>query len=529
MPHRRPEDRKHERRLLEEQLQEVQAVPPDGLTEGDQVTRRELIENIQRDLDELNSGTQEWLINHFMGPITWLLTIPEVQPMSSPEAVATYTRRLRDTPRWMSEYLDDLRRGFSKGQVSPLAPLERALIQMDKLLMRPARDWTLHEHYQLAPESCRAREAHQGLDILQNELLPLLNEYRNMLRHEFLPHARSHAEPGMCHIPGGAEGYARLIRVHTSLSLSAEEIHAIGIKKVARLREQIRELGSRLFGTQDIPEIQRHLLEDEDLRFDSAEEILSSARSTVELAEGALESFFGLRPEAHCEVREIPEHEAPDAALAFYQRPSPGGDRPGALFVNTFRPHTRTRYESEVLVFHEAVPGHHLQIDIASRLNDLPAFRRHGGVTAYFEGWALYSEKLGEEMGLYSGDLTRIGARSFDTWRACRLVVDTGLHAFGWSREKAIEYMSANTLLSEENILNEVDRYLVLPGQALSYKLGERELLRLRKFAEEQMGENFALSDFHDRVLEMGAVSLGTLGDRIEGWARGEQELDKHA
>ncbi len=212
------------------------------------------------------------------------------------------------------------------------------------------------------------------------------------------------------------------------------------------------------------------------------------------------------------------EHEAKYSTIAYYRQPAADGSRPGSYYINTSAPETRPRYEAEVLAFHEAVPGHHLQIAIAQELADLPAFRRLGGPTAYVEGWGLYSERLSVEMGLLSGDMDRFGVASYDAWRACRLVVDTGLHAFGWSRDRAIAFMREHTALAENNIDNEVDRYLAMPGQALAYKLGQREILRLRDDARAALGSGFDIRAFHDIVLGQGAVGLSTLGVVVRDW-----------
>jgi uncharacterized protein (DUF885 family) len=214
-------------------------------------------------------------------------------------------------------------------------------------------------------------------------------------------------------------------------------------------------------------------------------------------------------------------HEAPYSTIAYYRQPSADGRRPGTYMINTYQPETRPRYEAEALAFHEAVPGHHLQIAVAQELSAIPEFRKHGGVTAFVEGWGLYSERLADEMGLYSSDLDRLGMLSYDAWRSSRLVVDTGMHAQGWSRQQAIDYMTENSLLAENNIVNEVDRYLTWPGQALAYKVGQMEILRLRDEAKQTLGPRFDIKAFHDAVLGNGAVSLPVLRQQVELYSAG--------
>ena len=503
---------------LRGQLERVRALRPEGLTAAERVTRGELLGAIERDLDHLESGTEQWMVSHFMGPSSFLMSIPDMQALRTPDETAAYTARLGDMARWVDEVCANLQRGRAAGKFGPRRPVERALGQAEHLLEQETSAWSLAQHYDTAPEATREAERAAGTGALEAGLRPALERYRDLLR-QLLPLSRGDDRPGMMHVEGGAAAYARLARAHTSLDLGPEEIHAIGMAEVERIRGEFSRLGKELLGTEDLPTIQETLRNDPRFRYQTAAEIEEVARDAVRRAEAALEGRFGLKPTSECVVRPIADHEAPSATLAYYRQPSPDGSRPGTYYINTYQPTTRPRYEAEVLAFHEAVPGHHLQIDIAQRLEELPAFRRHGGVTAYVEGWALYTEVLSEEMDLYTGCVDRIGARSFDAWRACRLVVDTGLHALGWSRDRAIEFMVANTLLTPDNVANEVDRYMIMPGQALSYKLGQLEILRLRQHAREAMGARFRLADFHDRVLEMGAVSLGVLGERIEEWA----------
>jgi uncharacterized protein (DUF885 family) len=234
-------------------------------------------------------------------------------------------------------------------------------------------------------------------------------------------------------------------------------------------------------------------------------------------------AFFGILPKADCIIRRVPDYEAPYTTIAYYRPPHPDGSKPGEYFVNVFEPKTRPRFQARVLALHEAIPGHHLQIAISQELPEMPAFRKHGGFTAYVEGWALYTERLGDEMGLYRDDLDRLGMLSFDAWRAGRLVVDTGIHAMGWSRDRAKAYLAEHTALALNNIDNEVDRYISWPGQALGYKLGQLEIRRLRAEAEAALGDAFSLPAFHDVVLSIGAVSLPVLRDRVAAFVAGQR------
>ena len=262
----------------------------------------------------------------------------------------------------------------------------------------------------------------------------------------------------------------------------------------------------------------RKLRTDPAMHFATAEEVEAKAAEALARAKAAIPQWFGIVPKADCEVKVMGMHEAPYSTIAYYRQPAIDGSRPGTYMINTYKPETRPRYEAEALAFHESIPGHHLQIAIAQELTGVPEFRKQQGVTSYVEGWALYTERLADEMGLYSSDVDRIGMLSYDAWRACRLVVDTGMHAMGWSRQQAIDYMKENSVLAENNIVNEVDRYLTWPGQALAYKLGQLEILKLRDEARAKLGDRFDIRAFHDVVLRDGAVALPVLRSNVEAW-----------
>ena len=291
-----------------------------------------------------------------------------------------------------------------------------------------------------------------------------------------------------------------------------------GLDEVTRIRGELAALGARAFGTSDVAAIQERLRTDPEQFFETREDVSKKAEQALFTARANLSRFFNPHSIAACEVVPIPLHEEADTTIAYYRQPSADGKRPGTYMINTYLPETRPRYEAEALAFHEAVPGHHLQIAVAQELTGVPEFRKHQGVTAFVEGWALYTERLADEMGLYSSDVDRLGMLSYDAWRACRLVVDTGLHSMGWSRQQAIDYMKENSVLAENNIVNEVDRYLTWPGQALAYKLGQLEILRLRDEAKTRLGDRFDIKGFHDAVLGNGAVALPVLREQVEAY-----------
>ena len=339
--------------------------------------------------------------------------------------------------------------------------------------------------------------------------MPAFVRLRALLEDEVLPRARPDDRAGLGALPGGAELYARAIRGFSTLDLTAERVHEIGLAEVARTDAELTEFGRRVLRSDGLADTLGRLLAGDGIRFADREELLAVARDVVERAEAAAPEWFGLRHDKPCLVRAAPPQEEQTAPFAYYFPPAPDGSRPGVFYVNTSAPETRARFDVAVDACHEAVPGHHLQIAVARRLTGLPAFRRLGQPPAYQEGWGLYAEQAGEEMGLYRTDLDRLGRRAKDALRSCRLVVDTGLHALGWSRQEAIDYLTAHTAFPAELAAREVDRYLAWPGQALSYKLGQLEILALREEARERQGPAFDIRRFHDVVLGFRRTATG--------------------
>ena len=414
-------------------------------------------------------------------------------------------------PAFIDLACDRLRDSASQGRASVAMLCRKVTEQLDELLARPDADWPLAEPASDMPESRDAL-----LRIIGEEVRPAFERFRSTIVEEVTPQARPDARPGLSHLPGGAETYARLARAHTSVETSPEELHRIGLEEIRRIDGEFVELGARLLGTDGLDATLKALREDPALHFTTRDEVAAVARASLERANGAIGDWFGRLPKVPCEVVVMPAHEEKHSTIAYYREPAGDGSRPGRYFINTSAPETRPRYEAETLAFHESVPGHHLQIAIAHELDHLPDFRRFTGSTAFVEGWGLYTERLSEEMGLLSGELDRFGVLSFDAWRASRLVVDTGIHALGWSRQAGIDYMAAHTALGLNNIANEVDRYIAYPGQALAYKVGQLEMLRLRAEARDRQGKRFDIRRFHDAVLGEGALPLPVLRQVVE-------------
>ena len=507
---------------LDALLGRVADVDPAALSPDEMVTRSALVDFLRAELDLTAAGMEAWSVDPLDGPQVADLNIPSFQPVRTTAEADALVARWREMGPWVDRLVGTTRSSLAAGIVAPAALVRSVVAELDDLLARPVGDWPLvspaDEDHPDWPAGRQAAFADAVRAAVADEIRPAFARYRAFLADELGPVARDDARPGLSHVPGGVESYARLVRAHTTLDLTPDEIHRIGLEETERIDAEFRELGGTLLGTSDQTEVLARLRSDPALHFSSPAEVYAAAESSLARANAAIPDWFGRLPKAPCVVVEMAAHEAKYSTIAYYRQPAADGSRPGSYYINTSAPETRPRYEAETLAFHEAVPGHHLQIAIAQELEGLPAFRRLGGPTAYVEGWGLYSERLSAEMGLLSGEVDRFGVASFDAWRACRLVVDTGLHALGWSRDRAITFMVEHTALAENNIANEVDRYLAMPGQALAYKLGQREILRLRDLARAALGPDFDIRAFHDVVLGQGAVGLSTLGAVVESW-----------
>jgi len=558
------------------------ALEDELLEREDELTAELLRQKLEQEIARVDLDLEAWTVDPIEGPHLRILNVASVQPCASERQREQVVDRWNGFGAYLRQAARNLERGASGGRTASRTAVEKVVAQLDALLAQHPSQSALctlatggGRWVELAPGGNVAEIAHRNLgdareqgvllevnrhvleptriargsfvlvpsasdelplgargdflyDVLlalEEEVWPALRQYRDVLQKKVLPRARTDEQPGLKYLPGGLAQYRTLIREYTSLPLAecdAKAIHEYGLAEVERLRAELSALGAKALGSGDLATLQQRLRNDPAMHFTSRDEVEAKAREALARARGRLRGYFGILPEAACEVVPIPAYEEADSTVAYYREPAADGSRPGRYFVNTSAPETRTRYEAEALAFHEALPGHHLQTAIAQEREDLPRFRRHLNVGAYVEGWALYSELLADEMGLYSGDLDRLGMLSYDAWRAARLVVDTGLHFYGWSRDEAIRYLADNTLLAANNCANEVDRYIAWPGQALGYKLGQRELLSLRDEARAALGTRFRYPEFHDRVLENGAVTLPALRRLVQAWLSGE-------
>ena len=446
------------------------------------------------------------------------MSVPTVSINNSSD-VDNYLERLSKLPEFLDAVLDRHREANAEGRFSTRVGIGQAIDQLSGHLGLSLADDTLLSP-KLPSDVDQDRVKGRAAEIVTESIRPAMRRLLAGLQDELLPLARADDRVGISFVPGGDSGYRDAVRRHTTTDLTPAEIHQIGMDCLADLKAEWAELGGRTFGTREVPEILSRLRSDRSLRFARGSQILDVVTKALLRAEEVRNDWFPVYQIADCTIEEINPIEAGSAALAHYRGPSADGSRAGAHCVLTTAPQDRFNYEYEALAFHESTPGHHLQLSVAQTLTHLPAYRRFldAEVCGYVEGWGLYSERLADEMGLYTSDVSRLGMLSFDALRACRLVVDTGIHHLGWSRKQAMDFMWENTATTRENVRNEIDRYISWPGQALAYMIGRREISRLRKVAEDRLGPRFEIRAFHGTVLGNGAVPLGILEKIVLDW-----------
>jgi uncharacterized protein (DUF885 family) len=450
-----------------------------------------------------------------------LLQSLPVMSAPDPESAAMLVERFRRVPRALEQAAQRFLDGAAAGRTPAAVCVARSVNVVEGYLSSPLDTDVFATVAGPAHWDGEADWRDTLREVARETVRPAYRRLADTLTERLLPQGRDDDHCGLSWLADGEELYGALVAHHTTIDLPPDRIHAIGMEEVTEtLPAEYAEVGGRLFGISDPAEVLDRLRTDPALRYAAGEEIMADARQAFEAATASMGDWFGRLPVTPCTIEPVPDFLAADSPSAYYFPPPGDGSRGGTYYVNTDHPENKARYETASIAFHEAIPGHHLQLAIATELTDLPRFRRFSlSNTAYVEGWGLYAERLAEEMGLYRSDLERIGMLAADSIRACRLVVDTGLHAHGWTRSQAIEFMAANTPISVEEVTVEIDRYIGMPAQALAYKLGQREILRLREAARSRLGPRFEIKGFHDAVLTSGAVRLPILGELVDAWA----------
>jgi len=427
--------------------------------------------------------------------------------------------RLESLDAHLAQTIELMRQGLRRGLVVPQVAMRRVPTQIRALLVETPEESGFYRPFDTLPEEILPARADAlraaARATLSQKVLPAYRRLHDFLVEEYLPAARE--DIALQALPNGEGWYRTLAAWHTSTELTTREIHEIGKREVVRILEAMQEVMEATGFEGDLQEFFNWLREDPSHYYEDEDQLLKAYRATAKRIDPTLPRLFSRLPRIPYGVLPIPASIAPDTYAAYYQPPAADGSRAGYFFVNLYRPETRPKFEIEVLTVHEAVPGHHLQIALAMELDAHP-FRRHQRFTAYTEGWALYAEGLGEELGLYQDPLSLFGRLTYDMWRAVRLVVDTGMHSMGWPRDRAIAYMTDHTPRALNDITNEIDRYIAWPGQALAYKAGELRILALRERAERRLGADFDIRAFHDVILSGGALPLDLLEARVDAW-----------
>jgi prolyl oligopeptidase len=430
--------------------------------------------------------------------------------------------RLNTIDRFIDQNIALMREGMRRGLVPPKVILQRVPAQLDRQLVADPEQSPFYGVFRSLPSTVsaedRARLQAAARVAIQDKVIPSYRRLKQFVEQEYLPKARESV--GIWDTPDGAARYTQLARFYTTTNLTPEQIHELGRKEVARIRAEMLQVIARTGFTGSFDEFLHELRTNPRFRYTDPQQLFTAYAAMAKRIDPLLPQYFGKLPRMPYGVRPIAPEAAPDTTTAYYEGPSLDGRRAGYYYVNLYKPEERPKYEIPVLTVHEAVPGHHLQIALASELGELPQFRRDFEATAFVEGWGLYSESLGQEMGLYEDPYDKFGQLTYEMWRAVRLVVDTGLHAKHWTRQQAIDYFKANAAKTELDIVNEIDRYIATPGQALAYKIGELRIKELRQQAAATLGPRFDLRTFHDVVLGSGAVPLDVLSANVQRWIR---------
>ena len=505
--------------------QRLEAIDRSQLKPAEQTNYDIFARQLQEDLSEYQFGTHLVPISNRTG---FHIEFPELRrdvPLQSTKDYENYISRLKAFGDYTDGHIQLMRAGIEAEKTLPAVILkgyepaiETHIVDDPKksLLYEPLKEFPAS-----VPEAEHDRLRAEARAAIAESVVPGYQRFADFMRNEYVPATRGSI--GASALPDGRDFYRYRVRRFTTLDQSPQEVHNIGLAEVKRIRAEmdaiIKKVGfENTTEKSDFEAFTQFLRTDPQFYAPSAEQLLKEAAGILKQADGQLPKLFGKLPRTPYGLRPVPDYIAPRTTSAYYQRPAGDGTRAGYFYLNTFNLKSRPLYSLEALALHEAVPGHHLQLALQQEIEAMPKFRRFANFTAYIEGWALYSERLGLEMGFYEDPYSDFGRLTMEIWRASRLVVDTGIHFFGWTRQQAIEYLHDNSAMSMHNIEAEVDRYIGWPGQALAYKTGELKIRALRKHAEEALGENFDIREFHDVVLASGAIPLDVLEGNVLRW-----------
>ena len=516
-----------ERRHGEQQkfLRRLRLIDSTQLTETDQLN----YELFRRSLENLVDAHQ--FRNYLMpmsqrGGVQSLESTAETLRLSNARDYEDWLARMSQIDTVIEQTMERLEKGRKTGYMPPKVLMERIPQQISSQLVEDPQQSPFFKAFATMPNSIsdadRERLQHAAQDVIDETVVPAYREFSNYFNDIYLPASRNSI--GASSLPNGQAFYEYRTRFYTTTQMTPDEIHRVGLNEVKRIRDEMQLVISELEFEGSFQDFLHFLRTDPQFYYETPEELFEGYLAISKRIDPEVVKVFGKLPRMPYGLRPIPYNIAPDTTTAYYNGPAADGSRPGYYYVNLYRPDVRPKYEMEVLTIHEAVPGHHLQIALQMELEAMPNFRKYSGFTAFTEGWGLYSESLGYEMGFYQDPYSHFGALTYDMWRAVRLVVDTGMHYKGWTRQQAIDFFKDNAAKTEQDIVNEIDRYISWPGQALAYKIGQLRMLELRRRSEQALGDDFDVRAFHDALLGGGALPLEILETRMNRWLAAELE-----
>src|SRR5688572_12623750 len=513
-------------------LETIERVGPEGLEGQDLMSYRIFVRDVKQELASEKYPDWQLPINQFRN---WANLAAQfgsgtsAQPFKTVKDYDDWRKRASQVPVLFDQAIANMEQGIANGVVQPRSLMDNVVTQLDALIKDKPEDTLFWKPIAGMPESFsqadRERLTVEYRELIGKALMPAYRELREYVATDYVPKTRDSS--GLGALPGGEDWYAFLVRQYTTTDLTPAQIHQIGLDEVARNHREIRGVMKTVGFEGSMKEFFAFMQNDPRFSFESENALLAHYRSLEDEIMAKVPEQFSLTPKADFEIRPVEPFRAESAAGGSYMRPSKDGSRPGIFYVNTFDLPTRKTWDAEDLFLHEAIPGHHFQLALQQELTELPEFRRFGGETAFSEGWGLYAESLGRALGAYTDPYSYFGYLQNDLWRAIRLVVDTGLHSKGWTREQVIEYMLDNSAESETQATAEAERYMAIPGQALAYKIGALKIQELRNEAERVLGEEFDVREFHAVVLENGSVPLEILEGKVERWIAGERARTK--
>ncbi|MNM53760.1 hypothetical protein D3C81_648670 [compost metagenome] len=517
------EFRKQSHDFSTEWLGKVEKLGDAGLTGQDLLSYRIFVEEQKQSLEGEKFPTWMMPVNQMNSTVSYAVMLGSgqvAQPFKTVKDYDNWLARAGRLPVLLDTEISNMREGMKAGVVQPRVLMEKVVPQFDEILAAKGEDSQFWGPIKLMPadfpqaDKDRLTAAYRAL--ITDQLLPAIQKQRDFIANEYLPATRDTV--GLDALPDGKAWYAFNAKESTTTAQTPEQIHEIGLKEVERIHGEIRTVMEQVGFKGSLQDFFKFMQTDKQFEFKSEPELLEHYRGLEAKINASVPKLFSLTPKAGFEIRPIEAFRAKSAAGGEYMQPSEDGTRPGIFYVNTYDLPTRKTWDAEDLFLHEAIPGHHFQLALQQELKGVPAFRRFGGETAFIEGWGLYAESLGKDLGVYTDPYSYFGRLQGELWRAVRLVVDTGLHSKSWTRQQVLDYMFANSSVSEPDAIAEAERYIAWPGQALAYKTGELKIQELRKRAQEKLGDKFDIREFHAEVLKDGSVPLDVLDEKVDAW-----------